>query len=53
MEKKSNKELRRLETIYRTFVKMNSDQRKRVLEFMLSKYHEDVKKEKAIAKAGK
>ncbi len=37
-------ELRRFETIYRTFVKMTDDERKRSLEFMISRFNQDLTK---------
>lgn len=39
-------EIRRLETIYRTFLKMNNPQRKRTLEFMISRFNQDIKSKK-------
>ena len=46
MEKHPDKELRRLEVIYRTFTKMNNEQRSRTLDFMISRYNQDLKPKK-------
>lgn len=44
MKKKTGDlELRRLETIYKTFVKMDNKERKRVLDFMISRFYQDLK----------
>ena len=39
-------ELRRFETIYLTFLKMNNDERRRSLEFMISRFNQDLKQNK-------
>lgn len=39
-------ELRRLETIFNTFVKMKKEERERVLKYLLSRFNQDVKKYK-------
>lgn len=39
-------ELRRFEIIYRTFLKMNDAERSRSLEFMISRFNQDLKQNK-------
>ncbi len=48
MDKSPCLELRRFETIYKTFLKMNNDERKRTLEFMISRFNQDIKKQKKL-----
>lgn len=36
-------ELRRFETIYRTFLKMSNPERNRSLDFMISRFNQDLK----------
>jgi hypothetical protein len=39
-------ELRRFETIYRTFLKMSDAERSRSLDFMISRFNQDLKQNK-------
>ena len=43
-------EIRRFESIYKTFLKMNTEQRERALNFMISKFHQDKNKKNETKK---
>jgi hypothetical protein len=46
IQPKNDLEIRRFIAIYKTFIKMNDEQRERALKFLTSKYYSDKSKSK-------